>query len=42
MLSVGYVVNAVAAWLLFDESLGAQKLVGIGLIVVGVFLMARS
>jgi multidrug transporter EmrE-like cation transporter len=42
MLSVGYIVNAVAAWMLFGESLAAQKLVGIGFIVVGVFLVARS
>ena len=42
MLSVGYVVNALAAWWLFGESLGAQKLVGIGFIVVGVYLVARS
>ena len=42
MLSIGYIVNAVAAWLLFGESLGAQKLVGIAFIVVGVFLVARS
>ena len=42
MLSVGYVVNAVAAWALFGESLGAQKLVGIGFIIVGVWLVARS
>ena len=42
MLSVGYVVNAIAAWVLFGESLGAQKLVGIGFIVVGVWLVARS
>jgi drug/metabolite transporter (DMT)-like permease len=42
MLSVGYVVNAVAAWLLFGESITAQKLIGIGFIVVGVFLVARS
>jgi multidrug transporter EmrE-like cation transporter len=42
MLSVGYIVNAVAAWMLFGESLGVQKLVGIGFIVVGVFLVARS
>ena len=42
MLSVGYVVNAVAAWMLFGESLTAQKLTGIGFIVVGVFLVARS
>ncbi len=42
LLSVGYIVNAVAAWLLFGEALGAQKLVGIGFIIVGVFLVARS
>jgi multidrug transporter EmrE-like cation transporter len=42
MLSIGYIVNAAAAWLLFGESLTAQKLVGIGFIVVGVWLVARS
>lgn len=42
MLSIGYVVNAIAAWWLFGESLGAQKLAGIAFIVVGVFLVARS
>lgn len=42
MLSVGYIVNAVAAWLLFGESITAQKLVGIGFICVGVFLVAKS
>ena len=42
MLSVGYIVNAFAAWFLFGESITAQKLVGIGFIVIGVFLVARS
>ena len=42
MLSVGYIVNAFAAYFLFGESITAQKLVGIGFIVVGVFLVARS
>jgi len=42
MLSVGYIVNALAAWMLFGESLAAQKIVGIGFIVIGVFLVARS
>ncbi len=42
MLSVGYVLNAVAAWYLFGESITAQKLVGIAFIVVGVFLVAKS
>ncbi len=42
MLSIGYVVNAFAAWWLFGESLAAQKLIGIGFIVVGVWLVARA
>jgi multidrug transporter EmrE-like cation transporter len=42
MLSIGYIVNAAAAWFLFGESLTAQKLVGIGFIIVGVWLVARS
>jgi len=42
MLSIGYVLNAAAAWYLFGESLTAQKLVGIAFIVTGVFLVARS
>ena len=42
MLSIGYVINAIAAWYLFGESLTALRLTGIGFIVVGVFLVARS
>jgi multidrug transporter EmrE-like cation transporter len=42
MLSIGYIVNAFAAYWLFGESLNAQKLIGIGVIVVGVYLVARS
>lgn len=42
MLSMGYVVNAILAYLLFGESLAMQKVVGIGFIIVGVFLVARS
>ena len=42
MLSVGYVVNALAAWWLFDESLSAMRLAGIGVILIGVWLVARS
>jgi multidrug transporter EmrE-like cation transporter len=42
MLSIGYIVNAVAAWQLLGESLPALRLGGIGLIVAGVFLVARS
>ena len=42
MLSIGYIVNALAAYALFGESLNAQKLVGIGFIIVGVVLVGRS
>lgn len=42
LLSIGYVLNAVAAWHFFGESLTAQKLVGIGFIVLGVILVTRS
>ena len=42
LLSIGYVVNALAAWYLFGEALTAQRLIGIGTIIVGVFLVARS
>jgi len=42
MLSIGYVLNAIAAWYLFGESLTAQKLLGIAFIIMGVFLVARS
>jgi multidrug transporter EmrE-like cation transporter len=42
MLSIGYVVNALAARALFDEPLGGQRLLGILVIIVGVTLVARS
>ena len=42
MLSIGYVVNAFAAYYLFGEALSALKLTGIAVIVVGVVLVARS
>ncbi len=42
MLSVGYVVNALAAWWLFGENLSAARIAGIGIILVGVWLVARS
>jgi len=42
MLSVGYVLNALAAWWLFSEQLGPQRLAGIGVIIAGVWLVARS
>lgn len=42
MLSIGYVVNAFAAWYLFGELLSTQKLLGIGVIVIGVYLVSKS
>jgi multidrug transporter EmrE-like cation transporter len=42
MLSVGYVVNALAAWYLFGEAVTVSRLVGIAIIIVGVTIVARS
>lgn len=42
MLSLGYVVNAFAAWYLFGEILSVQRLVGIGIILIGVAVLARG
>ena len=42
MLSIGYVVNAVAAYYLLGETVTPMRLAGIGVIIVGVFIVARS
>lgn len=42
MLSIGYVVSAVAAWLLFGEALTASRLLGITIIILGVVVLARA
>jgi multidrug transporter EmrE-like cation transporter len=42
LLSVGYIINAVAAHYLFGESVTLARWLGIGFIVVGVWLVARS
>jgi multidrug transporter EmrE-like cation transporter len=42
MLSVGYVVNALAAWYLFGEAVTLTRIAGIGIIIVGVYIVARS
>jgi len=42
MLSIGYVVNAVAAWQLFDEPMVPGRIIGIGIIIIGVYVLARS
>ena len=42
MISIGYVVTALAAWWLFGEALTVERMVGIGVIIIGVFLVTRS
>lgn len=42
MLSIGYVVNAIIAHYWFGEALVMQKALGIGFIIIGVVLVAKS
>lgn len=42
MLSLGYVVNALAAWYFFGEMVSLQRIAGIGIILVGVYILART
>lgn len=42
MLSLGYIINAVAAHYLFGEAVTVTRWIGIGFIVLGVWLVARS
>jgi drug/metabolite transporter (DMT)-like permease len=42
MLSMGYVINIGLAWWLLGEVPNVQRVMGIGVIVVGVWLVARS
>ena len=42
MLSIGYVINAVAAHYLFGEAVNTSRWIGIAFIVLGVWLVARS
>jgi drug/metabolite transporter (DMT)-like permease len=42
LLSLGYVINIGLAWWLLGEMPNVQRVAGIGIIVVGVVLVARS
>ena len=42
LLSVGYIVNAVAGYYLFQENLSPSRITGILIIVVGVYFVTRS
>jgi multidrug transporter EmrE-like cation transporter len=41
LLSLGYVINAIAAFYLFGEAVTVTRWAGIGFIIVGVWLIAR-
>ena len=41
MLSIGYIVNAIAAYYLFGEPLTSLRLLGIFVIIAGVYLVAQ-
>jgi multidrug transporter EmrE-like cation transporter len=41
LLSLAYIINAIAAYFLFGEAMTAMRWLGLGLIIVGVFLIAR-
>jgi multidrug transporter EmrE-like cation transporter len=42
MLSLGYVINAIAAYYLFGETVTVTRWLGIGFIILGVWLVART
>lgn len=42
MLSLGYILNAFGAWYFLGETLSLQRLLAIGIILIGVVLLARS
>jgi drug/metabolite transporter (DMT)-like permease len=42
MLSIGYIVNVVVAHYLLGETITIQKLLGILIIIIGVYVVAKS
>lgn len=42
MISLGYVINAIAAYYLLNENLTTTRISGICIILIGVFLVARA
>jgi multidrug transporter EmrE-like cation transporter len=42
LLSLGYIVNAIGAWYFLGEAISAQRVLAIGVIIVGVALLTRS
>ena len=41
LLSLAYIINAIAAYFLFGEAMTVMRWLGLGLIIAGVFLIAR-
>jgi drug/metabolite transporter (DMT)-like permease len=42
MLSLGYVVSAFGAWMFLGEAVSPQRLLAIGVIMIGVVLLTRT
>lgn len=42
LVSIGYIVNAIGAMFLFGETLAPTKLLGIAVIILGVFILTQS
>jgi len=42
MLSIGYIVNAIAAYYLFGEPLSVMRVTGIFIIIAGVYCVSQS
>ena len=42
MLSIGFIVTVLAAYLFFGEPLGVRKILGVGLISIGVLIISKS
>lgn len=42
MLSIGYIVNAIAAYFLFGEAMSIARVTGIFIIISGVYLVSQS
>lgn len=42
LLSLGYIINAIGAWYFLGEAVSTQRILAIGIIIVGVALLTRS
>lgn len=42
MISIGYIVNALGAWYFLGEVISTQRILAIGVIVIGVIVLMRS